>query len=161
NEYILNLFNMTNPILGASMVVGPVLGYFDQIRKFRATRSSSGFSLDTPGILLISRLTSTSYASISGRRFDITLLYQSIAMISVQIWLLFECIRFRIPTSSINNRRRWFWNWYTFEPYMVCLASLVAMLSALGIESTVPMPQAWQNYKNKSVIGFRWARTSV
>ncbi|CAG8652107.1 7915_t:CDS:2, partial [Acaulospora morrowiae] len=121
-----------------------------------------------------------SYASISGRRFDITLLYQSIAMISVQMWLLFECIRYRIPTSSINNRRRWFWNWHTFEPYMVCLASLVAMLSvtfylfdnktwyiellgylALGIESAVPMPQAWQNYKNKSVIGFRWARTSV
>jgi hypothetical protein len=46
---------MAEILLQSSMVIGPVLGYFDQIAKFRKTRSSTGFSLDTSGILLVSR----------------------------------------------------------------------------------------------------------
>ncbi|CAG8468457.1 8406_t:CDS:2 [Diversispora eburnea] len=120
------------------MVIGPVLGYFDQIIKFRKTKSSAGFSSDTSGILLVSRI---------GKRFDIILLYQSIMMIIAQTWLLHECIKYRFPSSSIHNRKRWFWNWHTFTPYMICLASVIVL-------SSVPMPQAWQNYQNRSVVGF-------
>ncbi|KAF0391996.1 PQ-loop protein [Gigaspora margarita] len=165
---------MLNIILGILMTFGPVLGYIDQIMKFRATKSSFGFSLDTPGILLISSIIRVFFWI--GKRFDIVLLYQSIVMIIVQIWLLYECIRYRIPTLSIHNRKRWFWNWRSFRPYMACLIVLLGHLIffsnffgdqvwfiellgylALGIECTLPMPQAIQNYKNKSVSGFRYS----
>jgi hypothetical protein len=46
---------MADVLFQSSMVIGPVLGYFDQIVKFRKTQSSTGFSLDTSGILLVSR----------------------------------------------------------------------------------------------------------
>ncbi|CAG8581971.1 8876_t:CDS:2 [Dentiscutata erythropus] len=96
-------------------------------------------------------------------------------MIVVQIWLLYECIRYRTPTLSIHNRKRWFWNWRSFRPYMTCLIVLLGHLIffsnffgdrvwfvellgylALGVECTLPMPQAVQNYKNQSVSGFRY-----
>ncbi|KAF9915765.1 hypothetical protein BX616_005439 [Lobosporangium transversale] len=66
-----------------------------------------------------------------------------------------------------------FWNWPTIWPYYIFLAfftlfvglSLLIIgktefyvgllgLAALGIESTVPMPQAIQNYQSKSTAGF-------
>jgi hypothetical protein len=53
---MLELGNIFNVLLDISMVIGPVLGYFDQIRKFRQTKSSSGFSLDTTGVLLVSSI---------------------------------------------------------------------------------------------------------
>ncbi|CAG8437958.1 16807_t:CDS:2 [Acaulospora morrowiae] len=145
------------------MVVGPVLGYFDQIAKFRRTKSSSGFTLDTSGILLASKI---------GKEFDKTLLYQSILMIIVQLILLAECLKFRYPAAPVPHRR-WFWNWDTYRPYIICLILLTGFLGilsnfliketwfveilgvlALGIEATLPMPQAWQNYQFKSVSGF-------
>lgn len=46
---------MSKELLQISMVIGPVIGYYDQITKFQKTKSSVGFSLDTSGILLISR----------------------------------------------------------------------------------------------------------
>ncbi|CAH1762619.1 11259_t:CDS:2 [Entrophospora sp. SA101] len=74
-------------LLEISMVIGPVLGYFDQIAKFRARKSSLGYSLDTTDGVFI---------------------------------------------------------------------EILGYLS-LGIESTVPMPQALVNFKYKSVSGFsRW-----
>ncbi|RHZ64201.1 hypothetical protein Glove_326g192 [Diversispora epigaea] len=163
--------NLPDHLLGISMVIGPVLGYFDQIIKFQKTKSSAGFSLDTSGILLVSSIIRIFFWI--GKRFDIILLYQSIMMIIAQTWLLHECIKYRFPSSSIYNRKRWFWNWHTFTPYMICLATLIVLSSgsffwggnqnwyieilgylALGIECTVPMPQAWQNYQNRSVVGF-------
>lgn len=50
------LSNIFNTLLDISMVVGPVLGYFDQINKFRQIKSSSGYSLDTTGVLLVSSI---------------------------------------------------------------------------------------------------------
>lgn len=50
------LSNVLNTLLDISMIVGPVLGYFDQINKFRQTKSSSGYSLDTTGVLLVSSI---------------------------------------------------------------------------------------------------------
>lgn len=50
------LSDVFNTLLDISMIVGPVLGYFDQINKFRQTKSSSGYSLDTTGVLLVSSI---------------------------------------------------------------------------------------------------------
>nr|CAG8543428.1 6679_t:CDS:2 [Entrophospora candida]CAG8569561.1 10568_t:CDS:2 [Entrophospora candida] len=153
-------------LLEISMVIGPVLGYFDQIAKFRARKSSLGYSLDTTGVLLVCKL---------GKKFDIVLLYQSILMIIVQLILLHQCLVYQYPIPPTSNRR-WFWNWYQYGSYIIFLLSLTGILGifyflfdkdgvfieilgylSLGIESTVPMPQALVNFKYKSVSGFsRW-----
>ncbi|RHZ64115.1 hypothetical protein Glove_326g182 [Diversispora epigaea] len=152
------------------MVVGPVLGYFDQIVKFRRAKSSMGFSLDTIGVLLTSNIIRIFFWI--GKEFDKTLFYQSILMIVVQLFLLYECLRFRYPISPTPNRR-WFWNWYSYTSYIIFLILLSGFLGlltfflidqqwlvetlgilALGTEATLPIPQAWQNYQFKSVSGF-------
>jgi len=168
--FIMMFESVFNFILQSSMVIGPVVGYFDQIAQIRRTSSSSGFSLDTCGVLLVSSIIRVSFWF--GKRFDNVLLYQSIVMIIVQLILLHECIKFRYPLSPLPNRR-WFWNWYTYKSYIFFLAILTVVLGllfvilgsqswfvellgflALGIESTVPMPQAWQNFQYQSVAGF-------
>jgi hypothetical protein len=159
--------------LGIAMVIGPVLGYFDQIIKFRTLNSSFGYSLDTTGALLICNIIRVFFWL--GKGFDIVLLYQSILMIIVQLILLQQCLKYRYPISPIPNRR-WFWNWYQYQSYIIFLLLLTGTLGifhiifgektlyieilgylSLGIESTVPMPQALENFKYKSVEGFsRW-----
>ncbi|RIA88029.1 hypothetical protein C1645_775968 [Glomus cerebriforme] len=153
------------------MIIGPVLGYFDQINKFRQTKSSSGYSIDTTGVLLVSSIIRVYFWF--GKRFDEVLLYQSLFMIVVQLVLLHEFLEYRYPISPTPNRR-WFWNWYTYKSYLIFLVILVGLLGffqlifyeqewfietlgylSLGIESTVPMPQAWKNFNRKSVSGFR------
>ncbi|KAF8982159.1 PQ-loop repeat-containing protein 1 [Haplosporangium bisporale] len=66
-----------------------------------------------------------------------------------------------------------FWNWSTIAPYYLFLAGFTLViglslliigntpfyvallgLAALGIEATVPLPQAIQNYRSKSTAGF-------
>ncbi|CAG8590854.1 9728_t:CDS:2 [Ambispora leptoticha] len=158
-------------LLKIAMVVGPVVGYFDQIASIRRLKSSAGFSIDTCGVLLISSIVRLFFWF--GDRFDITLAYQSILMILVQLVLLYDCIKYRYPLSPGPNRR-WFWNWHTYKSYILFMGVLTGVLQifylylgeydwfiqflgylALGIESTVPMPQAWENYQLQSVAGFR------
>ncbi|CAJ0902941.1 22633_t:CDS:2 [Entrophospora sp. SA101] len=118
-------------IFQALMIIGPVLGYFDQIYKFRKTKSSKGFSLDTSGILLISSIIRIYFWF--GKRFDNVLLYQSIFMIFTQLLVLHQAINYRIKTPSIfNPSQRKFWNWSTLTPYLKFLASLTATLCVLN-----------------------------
>ncbi|CAG8525923.1 437_t:CDS:2 [Ambispora gerdemannii] len=99
---------MFDVLLKISMVVGPVVGYFDQIATIRNLKSSAGFSIDTCGVLLIS------------------------STISAPI---------RVHKISIS--------------FIARTKSTMVLELALGIESTVPMPQAWKIHQSKTVAGFR------
>ncbi|OZJ03496.1 hypothetical protein BZG36_04015 [Bifiguratus adelaidae] len=103
--------------LQLAMVVGPVVGYVDQYFIMRRTRTSEGFNIATCGARYISLVCNTSLYSIVriffwlGKRFDTTLLFQSIVMIAVQFVLLEAVIRHRptgyqplqVPTSPIRH----------------------------------------------------------
>ncbi|KAF9097273.1 hypothetical protein BGX29_008156 [Mortierella sp. GBA35] len=209
-------------IIRVAMVIGPVTGYFHQYYTMYKMKTSMGFSSVTCGVLIVSR-------------FDTALLYQSILMTIVQLFLLELCVRYypwtvqlpapvthSIPSSRLHDRvgspalgnssnnsgpasssspqlgggvhnvtnrgsrqgagwyrehaMYWgahFWNWPTIGPYFLFLAvftlviglSLLIIgntpfyvallgLAALGIEATVPLPQAIQNYQSKSTAGF-------
>ncbi|KAG0334663.1 hypothetical protein BG000_008133 [Podila horticola] len=190
-------------IVRISMVIGPVTGYFHQYYTMYKMKTSMGFSSVTCGVLIISR-------------FDDALLYQSILMTVVQLFLLELCVRYypwtvqipapvthsnpsRIASSGNNSSSTgpnvittrasrfqssgwykdhafyWnnFWNWPTIAPYYLFLAGFTLLiglslliigntpfyvallgLAALGIEATVPLPQAIQNYRSKSTAGF-------
>ena len=111
-----------------------------------------------------------------GRRFDDTLLWQSILMIVAQIALLHLCLRCRSfdePGGAWQYERR-LWHWPQFMDYVgflgfvaVGLGLLQLLLGrqewyidmigylAVGTEAMLPVPQALTNYRRKSVEGFR------
>ncbi|KAG0340005.1 PQ-loop repeat-containing protein 1 [Podila humilis] len=203
-------------IFRISMVIGPVTGYFHQYYTMYRMKTSMGFSSVTCGVLIISSIFRIYFC------FDDALLYQSILMTVVQLFLLELCVRYypwtvQIPApvthsnpSRINpalaasthasstpaggptlittrasriQSSGWykdhafywnnFWNWSTIAPYYLFLAGFTVViglslliigktpffvellgLAALGIEATVPLPQAIQNYRSKSTAGF-------
>ncbi|KAF9579566.1 hypothetical protein BGW38_004123, partial [Lunasporangiospora selenospora] len=83
------------------MVNGPVTGYFHQYYTMYRMKTSIGFSSVTCGVLIVSR-------------FDVALLYQSILMTVVQLFLLELCVRYypwtvQLPTPvthSVPHSRR-------------------------------------------------------
>lgn len=77
--------------------------------------------------------------------------------------------------GSSGSRPFGFWTWQTMSSYLIFLALLIAFLAvlhlllgslqtyiallgyfALGLESTLPIPQAISNQRRQSLSGFRW-----
>ncbi|KAI8352341.1 PQ loop repeat-domain-containing protein, partial [Mortierella sp. GBAus27b] len=127
--------------LDVGMVIGPVTGYIHQYYTIYMQKTSRGFSSATCGVLLFAK---------ASRPHAIG-------------W-------FR------ETAEQWaftFWNWPTIWPYFIFIIIYTSVLSvlmyffgnkslfveclgfvALGIEATVPMPQAIHNYHTKSTVGF-------
>ncbi|KAG0643038.1 hypothetical protein HOY80DRAFT_916829 [Tuber brumale] len=80
------------------IVTSPLTSYADQIRNIHLTKSSRGFSLDTPLIMLIASILRCFYWL--GADFEISLLIQSIIMIFVQLLLLKVALDYRPPSCS-------------------------------------------------------------
>jgi len=159
------------------MAVGPSLVYADQAYSIVKRRDSTGFSRDVCAILLIANITRCFFWL--GSRFELALLIQSLLMILAQLALLYICIRYRPVISPDNfsgtsNRPFGFWQWPLYAQYIEFLAALILMLTiaflifgrmpwftlslgflALGLESTLPLPQVYSNYKHKTLHGFR------
>ncbi|KAG6381525.1 hypothetical protein JVT61DRAFT_112 [Boletus reticuloceps] len=98
--------------------------------------------------------------------------------INRQLALLFICLHYRprvTPGSYAPSPRPFaFWQWSSYTQYIECLASIILCSAiifliferfefyisllgffALGLESTLPLPQLISNYKHKSLYGFR------
>lgn len=161
-------------LLALGMIFGPVSGYVDQYFIFKRTKDSEGFSIETCAILIICNILRVYFWA--GKHFDIVLLFQSLVMIAVQLILLHSVVRFRpitLPLPAPQHNRPRFFYWDTYAKYVhflvgftVIVGCLYLVLSgiptfievlgfvSLGIEATVPLPQAISNYKRKSVKGF-------
>ncbi|CAE6478060.1 unnamed protein product [Rhizoctonia solani] len=158
------------------MAVGPPLVYADQAISIVKNKDSSGFSRDVCAILLIANITRCFFWI--GNRFEFPLLIQSILMILAQLALLYICIRYRPHISpesvGVSTRPYGFWQWPSYGTYIEFLAGLIVVLTivelifgrmswfvnalgffALGLESTLPIPQLYSNYRQKSLHGFR------
>jgi len=158
------------------MAVGPPLVYADQAVSIIRRKDSTGFSRDVCAILLIANLTRCFFWL--GNHFELALLIQSILMIFAQLALLYICILYRPRLSpdslGVSTRPLSFWQWNSYTQYIEFLAGLVLCLAilflifgrseiyvailgfvALGLESTLPIPQLLSNYKQRSLYGFR------
>jgi len=103
---------------------------------------------------------------------------QSILMIMAQLAMLFICLYYRPRLSpenlGVSSRPYSFWQWATYGQHIEFLAGLILVQTiiflifgysklfiaalgfvALGLESTLPIPQFISNYKQKSLYGFR------
>jgi len=158
------------------MAVGPPLVYADQLFSIVRRKDSTGFSHDVCAILLIANISRCFFWL--GSHFEFALLLQSILMILAQLGLLYFCIlyRRRLSPENVGGSTRFFsfWQWPFYAQYIEFLAGLIlcqailflifgrfevftSMLGflALGLESTLPIPQLISNYKQQSLYGFR------
>jgi uncharacterized protein with PQ loop repeat len=158
------------------MIFAPVVGYIPQYFKIKQTRRSEGFSIFVSLVLLLANIVRLFFWI--GKRFELTLMWQSVVMIVAQLMLLDICIRTR-KLNEIHKRKHitaWaistFWNWEDFSDYLLFLGGFtlaVGFLSllfisqrwfvellgslALGIEAFLGVPQAYNNWKNQSTAG--------
>ncbi|KAL6300039.1 hypothetical protein BKA93DRAFT_803682 [Sparassis latifolia] len=158
------------------MAVGPPLVYADQAYSIVQKQDATGFSRDVCAILLLANITRCFFWL--GNRFELALLIQSVLMILAQLALLYICIRYRPKASPENvgasSRPFSFWQWPKYTQYLefivgfvLCQAILFLIFGrsdlfitilgfvALGLESTLPIPQLISNHKQRSLYGFR------
>jgi len=158
------------------MAVGPPLVYADQAISIIRKKDATGFSRDVCAILLLANITRCFFWL--GEHFEAPLLIQSILMILAQLALLYICILYRprLSPEALHGSTRplGFWQWPTYTQYIEFLAGFILFQAifflilgrsqtfvgilgfiALGLESTLPIPQLISNYKQKSLYGFR------
>ncbi|KAJ7224498.1 hypothetical protein GGX14DRAFT_548951 [Mycena pura] len=163
-------------LASVGMAVGPPLVYADQAISIVRKKDATGFSRDVCAILLIANITRCFFWL--GEPFEFALLLQSILMILAQLALLYICILYRPRISPENlggsSRPFSFWQWSTYTQHIEFLAGLILFQAilflilrrfeayvvilgfvALGLESTLPIPQLISNYNQRSLYGFR------
>jgi len=163
-------------IASVGMAVGPSLVYADQAYSILRKKDATGFSRDVCAILLISNIARCFFWI--GDRFETPLLVQSLLLIVTQLALLFICVTYRPPQKvdsyGLSTRPLSFWQWTAYAQYIEFLAAYILCMTilflifgrmqwfitalgyfALGIESTLPIPQLISNFKHKSLYGFR------
>jgi len=144
------------------ITISPITSYADQIWSIHNTRSSQGFSLDIPLIMLVSSILRVYYWF--GAHFDTSLLVQAGIMIVIQILLLHEALRHRpqaghkegITHTPFAGSREGdtfvarpfdFWQWRSPRPYWLFVAYLAGGLLALQlIIGTYPPYVAFLGY---------------
>lgn len=164
-----------NYAFSAFLVLSPLTSYLDTILSIHKNKSSSGFSIDVCGIMLVASFLRINFWI--GDRFDTILLVQSIVMVVTQIFLLYECLEHRqlnLKNHAKSGRPWALWDWHEKRSYWRFLIQFVLTLgvlqcifgtqkiyvsilgtSALGIEATLPIPQFLNNRKTRSVKGVR------
>ncbi|KAJ5573797.1 uncharacterized protein N7459_008224 [Penicillium hispanicum] len=128
------------------LISSPLTSYADQILSIHRSRSSAGFSLDIPLIMLIASILKVYYWF--GEYYSKALLAQAIVMIAVQMTLLkvaldnrpsaggkngIEHAPFSGASSGGFSRPYEFWQWKTIKPYWMFLAYFVAMLTVIHL----------------------------
>ncbi|KAL4870255.1 hypothetical protein BDV12DRAFT_63702 [Aspergillus spectabilis] len=127
------------------LVTSPLTSYTDQILSIHRNRSSAGFSLDIPLIMLIASILKVFYWF--GDHFPTALLAQAVIMIAVQLVLLKVALDNRpapgqrsglehIPFSSDDKgfvRPYDFWQWKNARPYWLFLAYFTGILTVVHI----------------------------
>ncbi|KAF2727854.1 hypothetical protein EJ04DRAFT_478353 [Polyplosphaeria fusca] len=168
------------------IATSPITSYADQIYSIHRSRSSAGFSLDIPLIMLVASILKVYYWF--GARFAPSLLVQSLLMIVIHILLLHVALTHRPPpamhtpfshTSGAAARPYNFWQWRQPRPYWAFIAYFTLVLLvmhlllsptglfvpyttllgyiALTIEATLPLPQLLSNYRRRATTGFRFS----
>ncbi|CAO3681925.1 unnamed protein product [Rhizopus stolonifer] len=131
------------------MVVAPVIGYVDQYFIIKRNKSSAGFNLVTCGILLSANILRIFFWL--GKRFDNTLLFQSILMILSMLILLEIAVRYKrdhpvlytelrasFSSSDIDRdleaeangyEQTAFWHWEHYLNYIITLLVFTTLVA--------------------------------
>ncbi|KAI8630147.1 hypothetical protein F5Y19DRAFT_474534 [Xylariaceae sp. FL1651] len=130
------------------LISSPIFSYADQAISMHRTKSSAGFSLDIPLIMLVASMFRIFYYP--GAKYDIALLIQSFINIFIQVILLKIALDHRPAPSSkggdaaapfagaqdgLSGLRRpyKFWQWRSPKPYWQFLLYVFIILTALEL----------------------------
>ncbi|KAF3770923.1 hypothetical protein M406DRAFT_336479 [Cryphonectria parasitica EP155] len=131
------------------LIMSPILSYSDQALSMHRNKSSAGFSLDIPLIMLVASFFRIFYYP--GARFDGALLIQSFLMVIMQVLLLKIALDHRpgpaskggdaaLPFAGAAKEGLWerrrpyqFWQWRSPKPYWQFLLYLFIVLTALEL----------------------------
>lgn len=130
------------------LIVSPILSYSDQAYSMHKAKSSAGFSLDIPLILIVASMLRIFYYP--GAQFDRALLVQAISMIAMQTILLKVALDHRpgpshkggdaaMPFASSQgalhdfSRPYNFWQWRSHRPYWQFILYLFIGLTVLEL----------------------------
>lgn len=130
------------------LILSPVLSYSDQALSMHKRKSSAGFSLDIPLIMLVASMFRIFYYP--GARFDTALLIQSFIMVAIQLLLLKIALDHRPPPSSKGGDAAtpfvgsqdglWemqrpfnFWQWRSPKPYWQFVLYMFIALTTLEL----------------------------
>ncbi|KOS19764.1 putative membrane protein [Escovopsis weberi] len=146
--------SITGYVAPLFIVLSPILSYGDQALSMHRKKTSAGFSLDIPLIMLIASLFRIFYWP--GARFDTSLLLQSLIMVGMQLVLLKIALDHRPAPSNKGGdagapfsgqgegvfsapRPYSFWQWRSPKPYWQFIMYLAAgLLVCEMFLSTVP-----------------------
>ncbi|MCJ1402220.1 hypothetical protein MMC11_005440 [Xylographa trunciseda] len=138
------------------LILSPITSYTDQILAIHRTRTSAGFSLDIPLIMLSASLLKIFYWP--GKRYDLSLLVQAVIMLAMQSVLLKVALDNRPGWRSSGGGgdlplrdektplRPWgFWRWRSQRLYWQFLLLLSTLLLTLHL-LLAPSPSTAQAY---------------
>ncbi|KAF2969397.1 hypothetical protein GQX73_g4174 [Xylaria multiplex] len=148
------------------LIASPILSYADQAISMHRAKSSAGFSLDIPLIMLVASMFRIFYYP--GAKYDTALLIQSFCNIFMQVILLKIALDYRPAPSSRGGeaavpfagtqdglsglRRPYnFWQWRSSKPYWHFLLYLFVTLAALEL-LIAPFDSIYPAYS--AVIGY-------
>ncbi|KAK0615909.1 hypothetical protein B0T17DRAFT_360219 [Bombardia bombarda] len=148
------------------LILSPLFSYTDQAYSMHRTRSSAGFSLDIPLIMLVASMLRIFYYP--GAKFDTALLIQSFIMVFIQLILLKVALDHRPSPSSKGGeaavpfaraqdgfmerpRPYNFWQWRSPKPYWQFLLILFIGLTVCEL-LLAPMPSVYPGYS--ALIGY-------
>lgn len=139
---------VTSVVAPTFIIISPITSYADQTYSIYRKRSSAGFSLDIPLIMLVASILRIFYYP--GAKFDVSLLIQSMIMITIQLVLLKVALDNRslsskgssisaVPFAAIKEgdlilpRPYNFWQWRSPKPYWKFILYLLIILIALEL----------------------------
>ncbi|TAQ86440.1 hypothetical protein B7494_g5244 [Chlorociboria aeruginascens] len=157
---------ITGVIAPIFIIISPITSYADQTYSIHRNKSSAGFSLDIPLIMLVASILRVFYYP--GARFDTSLLIQSFIMIAIQLLLLQVALEHRPGPSSKGgeaaipfagsregefrvSRPFNFWQWRSPKPYWQFLLYMFITLMACELILS-PMPALYALYS--TAIGY-------
>ena len=89
-------------MLDLFITFGPSLNYLFQVKKFKKTQSSKGFSNDVCLVTVLSHTLKIFFWF--GKKFKYTLLIQSILVIIMQLYLIYLVIKFREDANELTMK---------------------------------------------------------
>ncbi len=136
NEIIYHSFETLN-------MFTPSIPYYFQVKKFYKTESSLGFSKKTSFLIILSGLLRIFFWF--GKRFNTTLLVQSILLTIMQFYVIYASIKFQ-PEN--DDRKFWELEWKKMRYYNIFFIVFSFIMSLISFSVT------FENYYYVELLGF-------
>mmetsp|Transcript_12411 Transcript_12411/g.18621 ORF Transcript_12411/g.18621 Transcript_12411/m.18621 type:complete len:240 (-) Transcript_12411:27-746(-) len=168
--------SLVKTFVDAQFAVGPIIPYIPQLLSLKAGKPSDGFSPSVSLIILIANILKVAFWFAD--RFEVTLLYQSLLLILMQLILLQALVANKVGFARKSGRQMKrsifndFWGWDSYRLYLLSTSLIVAIVSVFShflyeyewyvgglgslaafFDSVLGLPQLIHNHLAKNTTG--------